>query len=226
MEPLEEYHSPFDFEQGVNTNYLYLSPAYSDTPPSSPAVKTRGSQQHPSDSVPEMGEDAVTSVTPSPPPPTMTDEERQELQEELVKVEDEIQTLTQVLAAKEKQLADIKRKMGITPLNELKQNITKTWQDVTTSTAYKRTSETLSQAGLKATAAFSNVGSAISKKLEDVRNAPTFKSFEERVETLKTKISPSPSATNPGDQEEGSPTTSETLLNQPEGSPTQETPMN
>ncbi|XP_073319426.1 tumor protein D52 isoform X1 [Pagrus major] len=185
-----------------------------------------GSQQHPSDSVPEMGEDAVTSVTPSPPPPTMTDEERQELQEELVKVEDEIQTLTQVLAAKEKQLADIKRKMGITPLNELKQNITKTWQDVTTSTAYKRTSETLSQAGLKATAAFSNVGSAISKKLEDVRNAPTFKSFEERVETLKTKISPSPSATNPGDQEEGSPTTSETLLNQPEGSPTQETPMN
>ncbi|GLD65919.1 tumor protein D52 isoform X1 [Lates japonicus] len=41
MEPLEEYHSPFDFEQGVNTSYLYLSPAYSDTPPSSPAVKTR-----------------------------------------------------------------------------------------------------------------------------------------------------------------------------------------
>lgn len=42
MEPLEEYHSPFDFEQGVNASYLYLSPAYSDTPPSSPAVKTRG----------------------------------------------------------------------------------------------------------------------------------------------------------------------------------------
>lgn len=42
MEPLEDYHSPFDFEQGVNTNYLYLSPAYGDTPPSSPAVTTRG----------------------------------------------------------------------------------------------------------------------------------------------------------------------------------------
>lgn len=50
-------------------------------------------------------------------------------------MEDEIQTLSQVLAAKEKQLADIKRKLGITPLNELKQNITKTWQEVTTSTA-------------------------------------------------------------------------------------------
>ncbi|XP_044026658.1 tumor protein D52 isoform X2 [Siniperca chuatsi] len=224
MEPLEEYHSPFDFEQGVNTSYLYLSPAYSDTPPSSPAVKTRGSQQHP-DSVPEMGEDAVMSVGPSSPPPAMTEEERQELQEELVKVEDEILTLSQVLAAKEKQLADIKRKLGITPLNELKQNITKTWQEVTTSTAYRRTSETLSQASLKATTAFSNVGSAISRKLEDVRNAPTFKSFEEKVETLKTKISPSAS-TNPDNKDSSSPTTPESLLDQPQDLPTQETPMN
>ncbi|XP_039676109.1 tumor protein D52 isoform X3 [Perca fluviatilis] len=218
MEPLEEYHSPFDFEQGVNASYLYLSPAYSDTPPSSPAVKTRGSQQHP-DSVPEVGEDAATSVGPSSAPPAMTEEERQELQEELVKVEDEILTLSQVLAAKEKQLADIKRKLGITPLNELKQNFTKTWQEVTTSTAYRRTSETLSQASLKATAAFTNVGSAITRKLEDVRNAPTFKSFEEKVETLKTKMSPSASTSNPGEQESA---TTESLLSQPEGSPTQE----
>uniref|UniRef100_A0A3B5MR21 Tumor protein D52 n=1 Tax=Xiphophorus couchianus TaxID=32473 RepID=A0A3B5MR21_9TELE len=120
------------------------------------------------DSVAEVGEDAVTSVGAAPLPPVMTEEERQELQQELAKVEDEIQTLSQVLAAKEKQLADIKRKLGVTPLNELKQNITKTWQEVTTSTAYRRTSETLSQASLKATAAFSNMGSAISKKFEDV----------------------------------------------------------
>ncbi|XP_071355660.1 tumor protein D52 isoform X2 [Trachinotus anak] len=183
----------------------------------------KGFQEHP-DSVPEMGEDAMTSVSPSSPPPTMTEEERQELQEELVKVEDEIRTLSQVLAAKEKQLADIKRKLGITPLNELKQNITKTWQEVTTSTAYRRTSETLSQAGLKATAAFSNVGSAISRKLEDVRNAPTFKSFEEKVETLKTKMTPAASTSDPGDQDPSSQTT-ESLLSQPESSPTQETPM-
>ncbi|XP_044191446.1 tumor protein D52 isoform X1 [Thunnus albacares] len=193
----------------------------------------KGAQQHP-DSVPEVGEDAVTSVSPtSPPPAALTEEERQELQEELVKVEDEIQTLSQVLAAKERQLADIKRKLGITPLNELKQNITKTWQEVTTSNAYRRTSETLSQAGLKATTAFSTMGSAISRKLEDVRlqsissmfgNAPTFKSFEEKVETLKTKMSPSTSTTNPGEQDSGNPTT-ESLLDQPEEPPTQEAPM-
>nr|XP_043908418.1 tumor protein D52 isoform X2 [Solea senegalensis] len=224
MDPLEEYHSPFDFEQGVNTRYLYLSPTYCDTPPSSPAVATRDSQQH-TDSAPEVGEDAATSVGPSSPPPAMTEEERQELQEDLVKVEDEIQTLSQVLAAKERQLADIKRKLGITPLNELKQNISKTWQEVTTSTAYRRTSETLSQASLKASAAFSNVGSAITRKLEDVRNAPTFKSFEEKVETLKTKMTPPASATDP-EEPDNNGATPESLLTQPEDSPTQEMPMN
>uniref|UniRef100_A0A8I3ZZ07 TPD52 like 1 n=1 Tax=Callithrix jacchus TaxID=9483 RepID=A0A8I3ZZ07_CALJA len=59
-------------------------------------------------------------------------------------------------------------------------------------TSYKKTHETLSHAGQKATAAFSNVGTAISKKFGDMRNSPTFKSFEERVETtvtsLKTKV--------------------------------------
>ncbi|XP_076006178.1 tumor protein D52 isoform X2 [Genypterus blacodes] len=128
----------------------------------------KGSQQE-AEALPEVGEDAVTAVGSPAPPPGLTDEEREELQQELVKVEEEILTLSQVLAAKEKQLVEIKRKLGITTLNELKQNITKTWQEVTTSTAYKRTSETLSQASQRATAAFSTMGSAITRKLEDVR---------------------------------------------------------
>lgn len=53
-----------------------------------------------------------------------------------VQVEDEIQTLSQVLAAKERRLADIKKKLGVTPLNEFKQNISRTWQEVTASNAY------------------------------------------------------------------------------------------
>ncbi|KAM9823651.1 tumor protein D52 [Neosynchiropus ocellatus] len=237
MEPLEEYHSPFDFEQGVNTSYLYLSPSYGDTPPSSPALRTRDAQQPPN-SLPEMGEDALTAVSQPSSTPTMSEEERQELQEELVKVEDEIQTLSQVLAAKEKQLADLKRKLGITPLNELKQNLTKTWQEVTTSNAIRRTSETLSHAGLVASAAFSNMGTAISRRFEDVsmrslqhsasmpamRNAPTFKSFEERVGTLKTRMSPSAPAGDTGDQTSTSPS-SESLLTQPEALPGQDPPM-
>ncbi|XP_063137612.1 tumor protein D52 isoform X7 [Rattus norvegicus] len=158
--------------------------------------------------VAEEGEDAVAMLSA---PETLTEEEQEELRRELTKVEEEIQTLSQVLAAKEKHLAEIKRKLGITSLQEFKQNIAKGWQDVTATNAYKKTSETLSQAGQKASAAFSSVGSVITKKLEDVklqafshsfsirsiqhsismpamRNSPTFKSFEEKVENLKSKV--------------------------------------
>uniref|UniRef100_A0A8C2DDT0 Tumor protein D52 n=1 Tax=Cyprinus carpio TaxID=7962 RepID=A0A8C2DDT0_CYPCA len=233
-EPVEEYKSPFNFEQGVNTSYLYLSPEESFTPPGSPVLQRRGPKSP--DFIPEVGEDAVNAV-PSSPYMALTEEEQAELHSELAKVEDEIQTLSQVLEAKEKQVADIKRKLGITPLNEFKQNLSKGWQEVTTSTAYKKTSETLSQVGQKATTAFSSVGSAISRKLEDVRlqsfsnsfgirsiqhsasmpvmrNTPTFKSFEEKVETLKTKISPTPMT---GDIEEVSEST-------PDGEPVAEHP--
>ncbi|XP_025031182.1 tumor protein D52, partial [Python bivittatus] len=135
------------------------------------------------EAIPE-GEDAVATINVE----ALSEEEQDELRRELAKVEEEIQTLSQVLAAKEKHLAEIKRKLGITSLQELKQNLSRGWQDVTSTNAYKKTSETLSQAGQKASAAFSTVGSAITKKLEDVKNSPTFKSFEEKVENLKSKV--------------------------------------
>ncbi|XP_060099583.1 tumor protein D52 isoform X10 [Heteronotia binoei] len=151
------------------------------------AEMDRGSEQgllkH--ETIPEVGEDAAASVTVAE---ALSEEEQDELRRELAKVEEEIQTLSQVLAAKEKYLAEIKKKLGINTLQELKQNLSKGWQDVTATHAYKKTSETLSQAGQKASAAFSSVGSAITKKLEDVKNSPTFKSFEERVENLKYKV--------------------------------------
>ncbi|XP_054564207.1 tumor protein D52 isoform X5 [Eptesicus fuscus] len=137
------------------------------------------------DPVPEAGEDAAAAISVTE---TLSEEEQEELRSELAKVEEEIQTLSQVLAAKEKHLAEIKRKLGISSLQELRQNIAKGWQDVTATPAYKKTSETLSQAGQKASAAFASVGSVITKKLEDVKNSPTFKSFEEKVENLKGSL--------------------------------------
>ncbi|KAM6318810.1 tumor protein D52-like isoform 1-T1 [Aegotheles albertisi] len=206
MDLYEDYKSPFDFNAGVNRNYLYLSPSINLSPPGSPTLAKSGLLR--SDSIPEVGEDAAATVGMAE---TLSEEEQDELRKELAKVEEEIQTLSQVLAAKEKHLAEIKRKLGINSLQELRQNITKSWQDVTSTTAYKRTSETLSQAGQKASAAFSSVGSVITKKFEDVRlqafshsfsirsiqhsismpimrNSPTFKSFEEKVESLKSKV--------------------------------------
>lgn len=176
----DDYKSPFNFDCGVNRNYLFLSTRLSNTPPDSP---TRFGTDHlKPEPIPE-GEDAAATLTE-----TLSEEEQEHLRKELEKVEEEIQTLSQVLAAKERHLAEIKRKLGVTPLAELKQNISKGLQDVASTNVYRKTSETLSQAGQKASAAISTVGSVITRKLEDVKNSPTFKSFEEKVENLKSKV--------------------------------------
>ncbi|XP_029580092.1 tumor protein D54 isoform X7 [Salmo trutta] len=157
----------------------------------------------------EAGAMGVSSINTLPP--GLTEEEAEEIRSELGKVEEEINTLRQVLLAKEKHSADLKRKLGMSPLNELKQNLTKGWQDVQTSNAYKKTQETLSVAGQKTTAAFSTMGTALSRKLGDMRalpfsnsfsnysirhsismpamrNSPTFKSFEDKVGNMKYKV--------------------------------------
>ncbi|XP_016415203.1 tumor protein D54-like isoform X5 [Sinocyclocheilus rhinocerous] len=171
-------------------------------------------------------------------PPGLTEEEAEEMQVELTKVEDEIQTLRQVLVAKERHAAELKRRLGISPLSEIKQNFTKGWHEVQCSNAYmrtsqtlgdlnrrvtssnlyltasstleeigrsdayKRTQETLSQAGHMTSAAFSSMGSAIrnqfgemsnfsmhhSLSMPAMRNSPSFKTFEDKVENMKDKV--------------------------------------
>uniref|UniRef100_H0ZNI8 TPD52 like 1 n=1 Tax=Taeniopygia guttata TaxID=59729 RepID=H0ZNI8_TAEGU len=115
----------------------------------------------------EADEDVVTDVDFTN---MISEEEKEELKVELAKLEDEISTLRQVLAAKEKHLVEVKQKLGISLMNELKQNFSKSWHDMQTTSAYKKTHETLSHAGQKATAAISNVGTAISKKFGDMRS--------------------------------------------------------
>ncbi|XP_054029556.1 tumor protein D54 isoform X4 [Dryobates pubescens] len=141
-------------------------------------------------------------------PEGLTLAEEEELRSELAKVEEEIGTLRQVLAAKERHCGELKRKLGLTPLDGLKQNLSKSWHDVQVSNAYvktseklgewndrvtqsdfyKKTQETLSQAGQKTSAALSNVGSVLSRKFGDMRNSATFKSFEDRVGTIKSRV--------------------------------------
>lgn len=158
-----------------------------------------------SDSLSDVPEErGAAAVSPETLPPGLTEEEAEELRLELTKVEEEIHTLRQVLSAKERHASELKRKLGLNPLSEFKQNITKSWQDVQTSNAYlsasatlddiassevyKKTQETLSQAGQKTSAALSTVGTAISRKLGDMRNSPTFKSFEDKVGNIKYKV--------------------------------------
>ncbi|XP_008301722.1 tumor protein D53 homolog [Stegastes partitus] len=116
----------------------------------------------------EADEDLVSEVNLSTP--MMTEEEREEIQQELAKLEEEINTLKQVLTSKERQHAELKQKLGLGPLSEFRTNFSRGWHDMQTSTAYKKTSETLSTAGQKTSAAFSNLGSAITRKFGDMRS--------------------------------------------------------
>ncbi|XP_036438012.1 tumor protein D53 isoform X2 [Colossoma macropomum] len=146
----------------------------------------------------EVDEDMVSEVDLNN---TITQEEKEEMHNELTKLEEEITTLKQVLASKEKRHSELKQRLGITPLSELRQNLSRGWNDMQTSTAYKKTSETLSTAGQKTSAAFSNLGTAISRRFGDMsysirhsmsmpamRNSPSFKSFEEKVESTVSNI--------------------------------------
>ncbi|NXE88664.1 TPD54 protein, partial [Menura novaehollandiae] len=169
-----------------------------------------------------MSDVPVDNAARGAAPEGLTLAEEEELRAELAKVEEEIGTLRQVLAAKERHCGELKRKLGLTPLDGLKQNLSKSWHDVQVSNAYvktseklgewndkvtqsdfyKKTQETLSQAGQKTSAALSNVGSVISRKLGDMsgysirhsismpamRNSATFKSFEDRVGTIKSRV--------------------------------------
>ncbi|XP_058989944.1 tumor protein D54 isoform X11 [Mustela lutreola] len=84
----------------------------------------------------------------------LTEAEEEELRAELAKVEEEIVTLRQVLAAKERHCAELKRKLGLSALEGLKQNLSRSWHDVQVSNA----------------------------------NSATFKSFEDRVGNIKSKV--------------------------------------
>ena len=42
MDFYEDYESPFDFNTGVNKNYLYLSPSGNTSPPGSPTLQKFG----------------------------------------------------------------------------------------------------------------------------------------------------------------------------------------
>ncbi|XP_060914272.1 tpd52 like 2b isoform X7 [Labrus mixtus] len=198
-----------------------MDPASQDINLNSP---NKGLGVEPSDSLSDVPVEGAVGNSVNPLPPGLTEEEAEELRVELTKVEEEINTLRQVLSAKERHSTELKRKLGLSPLNELKQNISKSWQDVQTSNAYvsasatldditrseayKKTQETLSQAGQKTSAALSTVGTAISRRLGDMRalpfsnsfsnysirhsismpamrNSATFKSFEDRVGNLK-----------------------------------------
>ncbi|XP_055997057.1 tumor protein D54-like isoform X3 [Ostrea edulis] len=144
------------------------------------------------------------NATPAAEEP-MSEEDRQrqieEWKEELSRVEGEISTLRQVLGSKVRYASELKRKIGITPFQELKHDFSEgiksiqqsdTYQKtneklhdindkITHSSAYQKTSSAVKTASEKTNETVRNVATSVSKKLGDFRNSGAFKSVEEKV---------------------------------------------
>ncbi|GFT53950.1 tumor protein D54 [Nephila pilipes] len=127
---------------------------------------------------------------------------------ELAKTEEEIQTLRQVLSVKVKYAQDLKRKLGITPWKELKEDVEQSLRNIqetpamkevggrlvewnsaiTSAPIYQRTSQTVKTAAEKTTSVLGTLGASMSKKLGEVKNSSTFRSFEERMGSAYTNV--------------------------------------
>ncbi|XP_014676093.1 PREDICTED: tumor protein D52-like isoform X8 [Priapulus caudatus] len=141
-------------------------------------------------------ENLYNSTTASPDSgvhPNITDpvehaRQQEEWRQELIKVDDEIQTLRQVLSAKVRRSQELKQKLGITPLQEWQHDIQSGLKTVTESDVYQKTSHGLKVAGEKTTEALSSIGTSVSKKMVDLRSTTAFKSFEEKMESAYTQV--------------------------------------
>lgn len=102
-----------------------------------------------------------------------------ELNSELTELEEEISTLGDMLAAKEKQCGELKRKLGCVALVGLRQKLSKSRHNVHISNTYMKQ---------KTSTALSSVGSAICRKLEDVEKLSTFRSLEGLMGTVKARV--------------------------------------
>ncbi|CAG0898797.1 unnamed protein product [Darwinula stevensoni] len=114
-------------------------------------------------------------------PPEEQAQHREEWQQELVKTEEEIHTLRQVLASKMRRAHELKRKLGITPWKEFSDDWQQGIQNFRESQAFQKSTEALKTAVEKTSTTLGGLGSAITQKLGDLKGSTTFRSFEEKV---------------------------------------------
>uniref|UniRef100_A0A1I8E8S8 Tumor protein D52 family protein n=2 Tax=Wuchereria bancrofti TaxID=6293 RepID=A0A1I8E8S8_WUCBA len=105
----------------------------------------------------------------------LSEVEKELIREELKKTEEEINTLRQVLVARQKHASDLKRKLGISPFTEFTADINHSLQHVKESQAYQKTSEVVT-----------GTADTVKNKWNDMRNSSLFKSFESKLGTAYT----------------------------------------
>jgi len=118
-----------------------------------------------------------------------------DMKEELTKLEDEINTLKQVLQSKEAQASELRKKLGITFGAQFKQQIDTLASSETVVEGTKKMNEFGDSIGR----AFSGFGQSASTKLSEMKSSPSFQSFEQKVGGIfgRPSAQGTPQATSP-----------------------------
>ncbi|XP_029341937.1 uncharacterized protein LOC100164449 isoform X7 [Acyrthosiphon pisum] len=140
------------------------------------------------------------------------EKQKEEWQQELNKVEEEIKTLREVLGSKVKASQELRRKLGYTVWQEISEDVSQSLRNVKESNVYQNVEGKVKQFGSavtetpiyqktesvvkttaeKATTIFGGFGSGLTTKLGQIKNSESFRSFEEKVgsalENVKTKV--------------------------------------
>ncbi|XP_044181549.1 tumor protein D52-like isoform X1 [Acropora millepora] len=173
-------------------------------------VVGKGMEAHEADN-----DEEISEICLAPDLEVAEESRRQELQLQAQKIEEEIVTLKQALDRKEKQLAEIKRLLGITPWTQFRDGIQQQYQNLQGTQMYQKTSDTfkdlnekivhsqaynklstgaaatksvLSDAGSKTASAAKNVGSATAKKIGEIRGSSMFQSLGNRVVSASSSL--------------------------------------
>merc|ERR1712083_972265 len=115
--------------------------------------------------------------------------QREEWKAELKKTEEEILTLKQVLTAKERHAAGLKRRLGITAWREFSEDMTQGLKNLQESATYKRTAENIQFAKEIAKEKTSGM-------MSNITSSGYFQSVSSAFGAAKTKISNSMSQQN------------------------------
>merc|ERR1712154_402493 len=137
--------------------------------------------------------------------------QREEWKAELKKTEEEILTLKQVLTAKERHAAGLKRRLGITAWREFSEDMTQGLKNLQESATYKRTAENLQFAkdiakektsgivtGIAASGYFQSMSSKMSEAFGAAKNKMTSSMSQQTFDdALKEHNGTTPAASEP-----------------------------
>ncbi|XP_046989733.1 tumor protein D54 isoform X1 [Schistocerca americana] len=164
-------------------------------------------EEAPTDVSPDSGINELQGLSPEE-----QERQKQEWQQELVKVEEEIQTLRHVLASKIKHSQELKRKLGISVWKEFQDDMSQSIRNVkesniyqnvedklgkfsravTEAPLYQKTESVIKTTAEKTTTLLGGLGSSVTTKIGQLKNSDSFRSLEEKVgsayENVKTKV--------------------------------------